>query len=41
MLGKLDREAAIGAAMQAGDEPFDDSSGSKLQALQLSQRPRI
>ena len=36
MLGKLVREAAIGAAVKAGDVAFDNSSSAQLQALQAA-----
>ena len=41
VFGKLDRKPVKRTAMHARDVPFDDQSGTQLQALQSSQRLRI
>ena len=41
VLGKLDREAVKGAAVQARHIAFHDVPSTQMQAFDLSQRPRI
>jgi hypothetical protein len=41
VLGELDGEAVVGAAVYAGDVPFHDQPGAELEPFQLSQYLRI
>ena len=41
VLGELDAEAVVRAAMHAGNVPFDNMPGTQLQTVELSQRLRI
>ncbi|MDP6447746.1 MAG: hypothetical protein QF805_28370, partial [Pirellulaceae bacterium] len=41
MLGKFNGEAVVRTAVQTADVPFNDVLRAELEALNLSQRPRI
>jgi hypothetical protein len=41
VLGKLDREAVVRAAVHAGDVAFDDPPGSQRQSFKTRQDLRI
>ena len=41
VFSKFDGESVVGTAMQTGDVSFHNMLGAKVQALELSQRPRI